>query len=269
LQFIKQRFVGLHCEWCISRRERGNSLGVTVAAELTARMRDLQTSLRKEGDRPRSLTILAEPRRNTANAGTSSTWIGGGDLKELAELRDSQAPKEYAASLSRLCQELMILPIPVFAAIDGDAIGGGAELAIAADLRLMTAASTLNFKQQRVGLATGYGTCVRLVQLVGLGKAQEILLTAKNVEAKEALTLGLAHRVADDSSELYDALGGMRDLLASFSPEAVAAQKNMLHNAVNLAPGAAAAEELRLFAKIWRNPLHASVLARFGTGSKV
>src|SRR5262249_1671849 len=141
--------------WTIARPERGNALGTTVAAELLGALADLGG----DADTPRAVVLTAE----CVSKGSQRTWIAGGDLKELAAIASGREARAYAASLWAFIDGLAKLPMPVIVAVDGAAIGGGAELALAGDLRLATAASTLDFKQLRVGLATGYGSAKRLV----------------------------------------------------------------------------------------------------------
>ncbi len=256
--FLKIRELDAYLEWRIERPERLNGLGTTLARELTLALAEL----RRRGVMPRALVLTATP----VAKGPRRTWVAGGDLKELTELKTGAEARAYATSLSAFIAGLDELPCPVIIAVDGAAIGGGAELALAGDLRLATGASSFEFKQLKVGLATGYGGAGRLVELVGLGKAQAILYRSETLTAGEALALGLVHEVANDDRDLEARCHDLASQLAALSPQAFAAQKAMLWHAVRSHPGAARAAEAELFTRIWRNPEHQRFLSDFNKG---
>ncbi|WP_223651314.1 enoyl-CoA hydratase/isomerase family protein [Hymenobacter psoromatis] len=121
-------------------------------------------------------------------------FVAGADIAELAQLSGPGA-QEAAARGQAVFRRFETSPKPVVAAVNGFALGGGCELAMACHLRV--AADNARFGQPEVnlGLLPGYGGTQRLVQLVGKGKALELLLTADQVKADEALRLGLANHV--------------------------------------------------------------------------
>lgn len=242
-------------QWRLVRPDRGNSLGPTLAGELRAALAALVAAPSK----PRALVITADP----VAKGGQRTWIAGGDLKELAECRSKDDGERYALSLSDLLTGLDALPLPVLLAVDGDAIGGGAELALGGDLRLMTTDSRLIFKQLAVGLATGYGGARRLVELVGLSRTQDLLFGTRTLTAGEALTLGLVHQVCADSTALADAVELRLQSLLRLEPQALSTQKRMLWHAVRSHPGVARAAEAQLFRELWGNPTHRRFLDDF------
>ena len=252
--------------WTISRPERFNALGTTLARELNARVDDLHRRIvawqasPASNDLPvRALVISATPSRR----GRSPVWIAGGDLKELAALTGQGEGRTYAAMLSRFCRCLEELPIPVIAQIHGAAIGGGAELALAADLRFGTKMTRFEFRQLRVGLATGYGGTKRLVNLIGKAQAQRVVYTGNEILAEECLRLGLLHHVATDEIQLEEMVNQTIRELTSLEPRALAAQKEMFRIASDAHPGAAYAAELELFGKLWMNPSHKKFLSAF------
>ena len=121
-------------------------------------------------------------------------FVAGADIAELAQLSGPGA-QEAAARGQAVFRRFETSPKPVVAAVNGFALGGGCELAMACHLRV--AADNARFGQPEVnlGLLPGYGGTQRLVQLVGKGKALELLLTADQIKADEALRLGLANHV--------------------------------------------------------------------------
>jgi enoyl-CoA hydratase/carnithine racemase len=240
--------------WTIVRPERGNALGTTLASELTAAL----GALNAKPEKPRALVLTATPVVN----GARRTWIAGGDLKELATLGSGTEARAYAASLAAFIDGLDELAVPVIVAVDGDAIGGGAELALAGDIRIATKASRWVWKQLRAGLATGYGSAGRLVRTVGRARAQGLLFLGETFGIEDALRYGVAHRAADDEHGLAQLTDAVLAGLLQLAPEAIAAQKAMLQLAAKGSPDAAAGE-LALFAGLWRNPGHARFLAAF------
>lgn len=242
--------------WTLCRPERMNALGPSLAGELAERVAELGARA-AAGSVPRALVITAEP----VVKGTNRIWIAGGDLKELAEIGDASEARRYAATLTRFLEALDELPLLVVIAVDGAAIGGGAELALGGDVRIATSASSLSFKQLRVGLATGYGGAQRLVDALGLSRAQGLVFLGETLDAATALELGLFHRVVPDLTGLD---GLVSALVANVGREAIAAQKAMLRLAVRAHPGAAQAGELEIFERLWRNPAHAAFLDAFG-----
>ena len=127
-------------------------------------------------------------------------WIAGGDLIELAALQDKTEGRRYAGMMSEALRLLRRSGRLVITAVDGAAIGGGAELALAGDIRLATERSYFEFKQLRAGLATGYGSARRLVDLIGLARSERLLYFCEKISAAEAAQLGLVHRLADSSA---------------------------------------------------------------------
>ena len=244
-----------HQIWRIHRPERGNALGPTIARDLLQAVHNLRDSVHK----PRALVITATPLVKEQQC----TWIAGGDLKELADLHTADEARTYVALLSDALQTLDELPLPVIIAIDGAAIGGGAEIALAGDLRLATARSELEFRQLKAGLATGYGTSRRLVELIGLSRTQGLLYRTATISSAQAAEYGLIHQVVADAAALEATVSKVCADLADLDPAALAAQKRMLWHAVRSHPSSARSAELELFATLWRNPGHSAFLDQF------
>jgi len=129
-------------------------------------------------------------------------FVAGADIAELAAL-SGPAAQQAAAHGQAVFRRFETSPKPVVAAVNGFALGGGCELAMACHIRV--AADNARFGQPEVnlGLLPGYGGTQRLVQLIGKGKALELLLTADQVKADEAFRLGLANHVVPQA-ELLD-----------------------------------------------------------------
>jgi enoyl-CoA hydratase len=242
----------------IRRPERLNALGTDIGRALNQALDRLATAFTKAKPSCKLVVLTAEEvKRPSANI-----WIAGGDLKELSGLAEGAQGRAYAESFSKACQKLEALPVPAVAAIHGNAIGGGAELALGCDLRLATRESALVFKQLEIGLPTGYGATRRLVELVGKSRATEIMFLCRTLSANKAHELGIVHETFASKDEMLSRLKELDQHFGKLSFEAVAAQKAMLRGALQDRT-AAFAEELELFQSAWMNPTHKANVQKF------
>lgn len=115
---------------------------------------------------------------------------------------------------------LVFLPVPVIAAINGLAYGGGAEIAIRCDLRVMDPHAVISFSEVRLGLMPDYGGGVGLTRLVGPARAADLILTARKLDAREALALGVVNRMSEPGHALDEALS-LAESIAQNGPRAV------------------------------------------------
>lgn len=119
-----------------------------------------------------------------------------------------------------ITDELVMLPVPVIAAINGLAYGGGAEIASRCDLRVMDPGAVICFSEVRLGLMPDHGGAVGLTRIVGPSKAADLILTARKVGAEEALAMGLVNRISAPSKALDEATSLARTI-AENGPRAV------------------------------------------------
>ncbi len=131
--------------------------------------------------------------------GAGRAFAAGADISNLQRLGDSFAGREASLAGQDVMNTLAALPIPTVAAINGFALGGGLELALAADLRVASPAARLGLPEVTLGLLPGYGGTQRLPRLIGASRALDLILTGRFVGADEALAMGLVNRVADDA----------------------------------------------------------------------
>lgn len=129
------------------------------------------------------------------------SFVAGADIKEFASI----SPKD-ASDFSRRGQDLFrmleVSPKPVIAAVNGFALGGGCELAMACHLRIATQNARFGLPEVTLGIIPGYGGTQRLSQLVGRGKALELMMTAEMISAEEAKSIGLVNHVVPNRDEL-------------------------------------------------------------------
>lgn len=151
-------------------------------------------------------------------------FAGGADIRRLLERGRDQALEGIN---SGLFSRIATLPMPVIAAVDGYAIGGGAELAYAADIRIASNRAVFGHPEAALGILAGAGATWRLVELVGEPLAKEILLTGRRLTAPEALRAGLIASV-HDPDDLVTAADALADRIAEQDPLAVRLTKRVL-----------------------------------------
>lgn len=146
--------------------------------------------------------------------GAGRAFVAGADISELARQTPLEA-KRRALFGQRVFRKLERSPKPVIAAVNGFALGGGCELAMACHIRI--AADTAKFGQPEVklGICAGYGGTQRLPRLVGRGRALQLLLSGETIDAQEAYRIGLVNRVVPAGELLGAAEGTLRQILAN------------------------------------------------------
>ncbi len=146
-------------------------------------------------------------------------FVAGADISELATLSpvDALAFSEHGQRLMRRIEQF---PVPVIAAINGFALGGGCELALACTLRVAGARARLGLPEIGLGIMPGFGGTQRVARLAGRSVALDLALTGRQIDAQSAERLGLVHRVSDQTSPLDDALE-LAEALTASAPVAV------------------------------------------------
>jgi enoyl-CoA hydratase len=127
--------------------------------------------------------------------GGERAFVSGGDLKDLSRIRDFDGAVGMALRMRRLLDRLATFPAPVVAALNGHALGGGAEVSVAADIRVAAADATIAFNQSRLAIMPAWGGAERLAGLVGRPQALLLTTTGERIDAPEALRIGLLDRV--------------------------------------------------------------------------
>ncbi len=130
-------------------------------------------------------------------------FCAGADLSERKNMTEAQVI-DYHLLIQRTMQAIESLPQPVIAAINGSAYGGGVELALACDLRVMIKDATLRLPEVKLGIIPGAGGTQRLPRLIGKSKAKEMILTGSPLTAEEGFQYGLINKIVSDSAEAND-----------------------------------------------------------------
>ena len=207
-----------------------NALGRGVLSELESRV------AAAESDRSVRAVVLT---------GDGTYFSAGADLKELAGFDLAEAPATVARGQS-LFGRIADLRAPVVVALNGLAVGGGLELALAGDLRVASDSAKLGATEVNFGLMPAYGGTQRLARIVGVAKAKELVLTGTLLTAAEAHRIGLVNKTVPSGQELRAA----RDLahtIAQRAPKAVQAAKRAIREGVERPLSEGLALEARLF----------------------
>ena len=202
----------------LARPERRNA----IDAELAAALREAFEAA--AGDSAVRAVILT---------GEGKAFSAGGDLSRFERDWD---PREFRHDSHRLTQLITLverLEKPTVAAINGVATGAGTQLALACDVRLMAAGARFVYREGRLGIIPSHGGVTRLVKLIGLARARDVILGGEEVSAAEALRLGLVTEVVDPA-ELLAAARARVELMLERSPQAYAAAKRLLWLAANV-----------------------------------
>lgn len=193
--------------------------------------------------------------------GGGDTFVSGGDLKALSSYTKEHHGLRLAVIMGKALEKLRGLPCPTIAAINGPARGGGAEIAVACDQRVMAEGADIGFVHARLGITTAWGGARFLLQLVGYPMAMELLTTGRVLNAPEAKEIGLIDHITAPDSALSTALDLAR-IMAEHPIEAVRAAKRLLRFAVAY-PLVAKHAERRLFASLWDSEFRRQAVARF------
>ncbi len=195
--------------------------------------------------------------------GAGGAFVSGGDLRELQGKNSVPDAESFADAGRAVCAALEGLAVPVIAAIAGPAFGGGAELALACDLRVGDPTASLSFKQVRMGVTTAWGSIGRLVGAVGTSGAARLLYTGQALSAVEAAAMGLLDAVSPAGGAVEMALAWAADV-ALGAPGAVAEMKALVREA--RAKGGAAelgVRERARFVATWSGAEHVEAMDAF------
>ena len=182
--------------------DRPKALNALDAATLRA----LDTALDEVGD----------ARAVVVTGGGEKAFVAGADIAAMSTLTPVEAAA-FATLGQRVFDKLEALPMPVIAAVNGFALGGGCELALACDLVLAAPNAVFGQPEVKLGVIPGFGGTQRLVRRVGSMRARELCFTGRNVKADEAVAIGLALRVVTEGT-VKDAAIAMAQQIAAQGP---------------------------------------------------
>jgi enoyl-CoA hydratase/carnithine racemase len=181
--------------------------------------------------------------------GAGEAFSAGTDIEELADKNEAEAI-ELSARGQKLCEQIESFPVPVIAAIDGIAAGGGFELVLACHLRVASTGAKFSVPEVKLGLIPAYGGTQRLAREVGEARALEMMLTGKTISANKAFDLGLVNRLASSTSAVSEAMS-MADEFAQLSPLSIRACLRAVIMGLQLPFAEGLALETELFASLF------------------
>ncbi|MCG2623581.1 enoyl-CoA hydratase-related protein [Arthrobacter sp. I2-34] len=205
----------------INRPDALNALNRQVIADLWQFVADVRSD---EGAEVRSILITGSGEK---------AFAAGADIRELAEMTPEEA-EAHSAAMQDFTRTLETLDLPVIGCVNGYALGGGLELALACDFIYATENARFGLPEVSLGLIPGFGGTVRLPQRVGPGLAKELIYTGRAVDAREAHRIGLVNAVFASKDDMLDAAAATCREIAAKSPAAVANAKRTIDAATGL-----------------------------------
>lgn len=207
-----------------------NALNSTILAELDAMVDSLPATTR-------ALVITGE----------GKSFVAGADISEMAHLSETEG-LAFGRRGAAVFKKIEDLPFPVIAVVNGFALGGGCELAMACDIRIASAKAKFGQPEVGLGIIPGFSGTYRLPKLVGQGMAKELIYTGKVIAADEALRIGLVGRVVEPE-ELESAVDALLAAILKNAPIAVRYAKACINGNYDLTADEAIDLENRYFAK--------------------
>jgi enoyl-CoA hydratase len=215
----------------VNRPDKLNALNVDTVRELESAFRALRAD--------------ADVRGIIVTGAGEKAFVAGADIAELARMGPIDGVR-----ISRVGQdafrELERMPKPVLAAVNGFALGGGLELALACHMRIASSKARFGLPEVKLGIIPGYGGTIRLPRLVGRGRALELILTGEMIDAAEAYRIGLVNRVEAPDALLGAATALLRKIIAN-GPVALALAIESVDHAATATSEAAQTLESNLF----------------------
>jgi len=196
----------------INRPEKMNALSNQLTSELKMVLETIEND--------ESLRVLL-----ITGAGDKA-FVAGADINELV-IRDSRIGRKVSKERQGLFSQIENLAVPVIAAVNGYALGGGLELALACSIRICSDRARFGAPEVKLGIIPGDGGTQRLPRLIGLGRAMEMILSGDLIDANEAYRIGLANKVVPHEDlmkktlELAEKIASRPPLAVQFAKEAV------------------------------------------------
>ncbi|UCE02785.1 MAG: enoyl-CoA hydratase/isomerase family protein [Candidatus Latescibacterota bacterium] len=203
----------------VNRPDKLNALNAATLDELDSAFREIEAA---ESARAVIVTGAGE-----------KAFVAGADINELAQLTSIRA-KATARRGQRLFRRIELFPKPVVAAVNGFALGGGCELAMACHVRIASENAQFGLPEVGLGVIPGYGGTQRLARLVGRGRAIELTLTGQRIPAQEAWRIGLVNRVVP-LEKLIEETGKLVGAMLRNAPVALAAALESIHLGLDMA----------------------------------
>jgi enoyl-CoA hydratase len=183
-------------------------------------------------------------------SGAGADFCAGTDIVELAEL-DEEGARRKAVRGQEVCDAVELCGVPVIAAVQGTAAGGGCELALACHLRVASKDARFQLPEAKLGVIPAYGGTQRLARATGSGRALAAMLAGEEIKSEEALRLGLVNRVVEPERLLDEAQALAREIIDTSAPLAVRACLDSVARGARLSFDEALELEAELFSRLF------------------
>lgn len=230
MEFILYEVDGAVATITINRPKALNALNSQVLDELDATLDGIDTNTVR-------CVILT-------GAGDKS-FVAGADIGEMSTLTKAEG-EAFGKKGNDVFRKLETLPIPVIAAVNGFALGGGCEISMSCDIRICSDNAMFGQPEVGLGITPGFGGTQRLARVVSVGMAKQLIYTARNIKADEALRIGLVNAVYPQA-ELMDAAKKMASTIAQNAPIAVRNCKKAINDGLQTDIDKALVIEEKLF----------------------
>lgn len=221
----------------LNRPQALNALNLQMLNEMADAIRQLSEM---DFDHAKALVITGSGEKS---------FVAGADIKEMMDMTTEKA-KAFAERGQSVFQEFNLLKIPVIAAVNGFALGGGFELALGCDFIIASDKAKFGLPEVSLGLIPGFGGTVRLLQAVGLRKAKELTFTGEMITADEANRLGIVSQVVP-AEELMATVIKKIQMMLKQSPLSIAAAKKSVLEAYDLNIDSGLKNEAEIFSKLF------------------
>lgn len=195
------------------------------------------------------------------------SFVAGADIGEMSTLTKKEG-EDFGKIGNDVFRKIETLPIPVIAAVNGFALGGGCEISMSCDIRICSDNAIFGQPEVGLGITPGFGGTQRLARIVGVGKAKEMIYTAFNIKADEAYRIGLVNAVYTQE-ELLPAAKKMAAKIAKNAPIAVRACKKAINDGLDAAMDDAIVIEEKLFGSCFETEDQVAGMTAFLNKTKV
>lgn len=188
-------------------------------------------------------------------------FVAGADISEMKDMNVIEA-REFSVYGNKVFRKIELLRQPVIAAVNGYALGGGCELALACDIRIASGNAVFGQPEVTLGVTPGFGGTQRLARTIGIGKAKEMLFTGSNIKADEALRIGLVNKVVATTSLMQEA-EALAKKIAHNAPIALKHTKEVVNRGVQCDIDTAICFESEVFAQCFASEDQKNAMTAF------
>ena len=189
------------------------------------------------------------------------SFVAGADIGEMSSLKKAEG-EAFGKKGNDIFRMIETFPIPVIAAVNGFALGGGCEIAMSCDIRICSDNAILGQPEVGLGITPGFGGTQRLARIIGVGMAKQLIYTAKNIKAEQAKAIGLVNDVYPQA-ELLDQAKKLASIIAANAPIAVRNCKKAINDGLDASMDDAIVIEEKLFGDCFETEDQKAAMANF------